>query len=999
MTDKHLKLAKEKGKYGYKDEDGNWIVKPIFMKADEFERGMARVQLDGMWGFLNEDGGWIVEPTLSEASPFSDELARVKRGLFYGFINRKGEWFIEPKLLKATDFENGTLAFVEDLDSKCAFISNKGKMITDFNLDSMAYRSSDIFMTDNRIRAKKEGKYGFLDEKGNWVVAPVYEEVFKYEDGRAFVKHHSEGQNDYCYDLIDLDGNVILESIDLVTFNNGFENGLAVVRVPACEEDNNLYVVGKCGVIDRDGKWVVPPTFGKIQKFNNGFAITVKGGYQGVVDKDGNVILDNIYDSIYDREDHFVVKLNKKTGIADKTGKIILAPKYEGCYLRKDGFIQIRNKKYGLADPKGKVVIKPILESTPEFDDTGYARVEIQGKYGWINRKGKYLTEQLFDDIHDFSEGMAAVKTGEMWGFIDDNGNFAIEPQFDFVRDFKNGISTVAIAGHWGIISKSGEWLAEPKFDEIKEFADGMAPAKTFNLKARASKWGMIDEKAQYVIEPEFEDLDKFQGSYAKAKANGKWGLIDKKGNWIVKPEFDKIKNFTDGLAHVIKDGLTGLINEEGETIVEPKYDEIFEFTDAGVAEVEIKRKYGFINREGKEIVAPNIKEEDQFNTETRYLWAKVKGKWGYLDSNGGRWVIEPKYETVYVFDFIKAEFDGKWGVIDYRGNWLVPPILNSDNDLTGIFNHGLIRVKAEGKEGYYDILEKKWALPIKYEKAEYLGENLFIVKEKGKFAFSDSEGQICDGKWYDDIFQGPGVVWVKENGKYGVFDKSLTGLLSPTFDWVDFNHILFYRDGIIRVKIDGRMALADIYGNILGDRTYDGMHEYRDRHFKVVDKGRMGLIDEQGSLIIPTEYYEVEPFYNGLSLVVTLDNKYGFIGEDGKWVIHPEFDWSESFHESRGGGILKYVRAKVDGMYGVINRKGEWIIEPKFEKIGSVSGILAVKENGKWGYYNLFGDWIVPPIYMEADDFCNGYGSVLDYDFNRFYVNTEGKLYKRKPN
>lgn len=964
-----IKLAKEKGKYGYKDEEGNWVVEPIFMHADEFEGGTARVQIDGFWGFIKEDGSWLVEPTLSNASPFSEELARVQQGFFYGFINRNGEWFIEPKLLKATDFENDTIAFAEDLDSKCAFISNKGKMITDFNLDSMSYGSPAVFMTYNRIRAKKDRKYGFLDSEGNWVVSPIYEEVMNYDEGLAFVKHSSDLQS-FPYNLIDLDGKTVLESIDLEAFNFGFENGVAVVEAPAGQDDKNIFVTGKCGVIDREGKWVVAPTFSKIRKFDKGFAITQKAGKQGVIDIDGHVIIDNIYDRVSPDYDYFVVELNKKKGIADKNGKVILPPKYEYCSLRKEGFICIKNKKgYGLADLTGKVVIKPSLNSIPNFDGNDYARVEVDGKYGWINRKGTFLTEQLFDDARDFSEGMAAVKSGKLWGFIDENGNLVIEPQFDVVSQFKNGISTVGISGHWGLISKNGEWITEPKFDEIKEFEGGVAPAKIFNLKARSSKWGMIDESARFVIEPEFEDLENFNGDYARAKANGKWGLIGKDGKWTVEPEFD----------------------------------EIYPFTDAGVAEVRIKNKYGFINTKGEVIVPVEITDEAYFNTVTHYLWAKVKGKWGFLDSNSGRWVIEPKYKAAYAFDsgdaLIEAQHEDKWGMIDCRDNWLIPPIFESNDDLSGTFNHGLVRVNTGGKEGFYDVLGKKWALPPIYEKAEYVDKNLFKVKDKNKFALSDSEGQVWDGKWYEDIFKGQGVVWVKENGKYGIMDKNRTWLLPPTFDWVDFNVVLFNRDGIIRVEFDGKRALADTRGNILGGRAYDAMQEYRYGFFKVVDNGKYGLIDKKGNLIIETKYRDAEPFFNGLALAETFEKEYGYISPDGKWAIPARFEWAESFRDKHGGGILNYARAKVDDKYGVIDTKGNWVVEPKFERIGEINNILAVKENGKWGYLRLDGEWILPPVYMEADDFWNGYGSVLCDDFKRLFVDTNGKLYKRKPN
>lgn len=1003
MTQKNLIRIKEKGKYGYVDESGNQIIQPIFMDADEFHQGIARVQLDGYWGYLKDDGSWLVEPSLSGASPFSDELARVRKGFFYGFINRKGEWFIEPTLLEATNFENDCVALVKDLNSNCAFISNKGKMITDFSLDpALSCFDSNIYMVDNRILASKGGKYGFLDCEGNWVVEPKYKKAYNYEEGRTFAKPADEEDGDF-YDLIDLDGNTILKSLLLMTFNVGFKDGVAVVGVQEENDPEAAYVYRLYGVIDREGNWVIPPVCSDIKQFKNGFAIFSKEGKRGVIDRHGNVIIDNVYDSIEQCDDHFVIKLNKKKGIADITGKVILPPKYEYCYLRKDGFISINGKKgYGLADLNGKVIIKPSLDHTPEFNGEGYAKVESQSKQGWIDQKGVLLGGRLFDEARDFSDGMAAVNSDGLWGFIDDMGNMAVEPQFDEVRNFKNGICPVGISGHWGIISKNGEWLVEPKFDGIKEFDGGIAPAKIFNPKSRASKWGIINETAQYVIEPEFEDIENFKGDYAKAKSNGKWGLVGRDGKWVVEPEFNVIKDFEDGLAIVKKDQLLGLIDEDGKEIIAPKYDRIYDFTDAGVAEVELNHKYGFINRSGEEIVPLQIKEEAYFNTKTRYLWAKVKGKWGYLDSNEARWLIEPKYDGIWEFGYdnslmMVAQGD-KWGVLDCEDNWLVPPISDSEYSVRDL-THGLMHVTSDRKEGYYDVLNSRWALPPIFEKARYADRNLFIVKSDDKFALADAEGNVYDGKWYEDIFHGRGVMWVKDGDKYGIMDNNRTWILTPIFNWVDYSAPLFNRDGIIRVRIGDNRALADTHGQILGGRTYAGMYPYNAGYFTVVDKNKYGLIDTKGNLVIDTKYENTEPFFNGIALVKTSDKKYGYVDINGDWAALPRFDWAESFKPEHGTGIIKYARAQVDGKYGIIDKKGNWIIEPKFERIGHIHAIVAVTENGKAGYIDLSGNWIVPPIYQEAEDFCNGYGKVMNDEYKYLFVDTKGKTYKRIPN
>ena len=203
METNNLKSKKgDNGKYGYVDESGNWAVEPKFDNADEFERGVARVQLNWMWGFLKEDGSWLFEPVLHEANPFSGEIACVKKGLRYGFLDRQGEWFIEPNLLAAVPSGNKEYFGVKNMDSLRAIISNQGKWITDFELKERP----DFW--DYGIKVDKDSKYGFLDYTGNWIISPKYKEMYEANEGRIFAS--LEG-NDH-FRLIDLSGNNITET-------------------------------------------------------------------------------------------------------------------------------------------------------------------------------------------------------------------------------------------------------------------------------------------------------------------------------------------------------------------------------------------------------------------------------------------------------------------------------------------------------------------------------------------------------------------------------------------------------------------------------------------------------------------------------------------------------------------------------------------------------------------------------------------------------------------
>ena len=53
-----------------------------------------------------------------------------------------------------------------------------------------------------------------------------------------------------------------------------------------------------------------------------------------------------------------------------------------------------------------------------------------------VNPTGKYIINPQFEDSSNFSEGLAAVKSGGKWGYIDKTGAIVVNPQFDSAYSF-----------------------------------------------------------------------------------------------------------------------------------------------------------------------------------------------------------------------------------------------------------------------------------------------------------------------------------------------------------------------------------------------------------------------------------------------------------------------------------------------------------------------------------------------------------------------------------
>lgn len=124
----------EKGKIGYIDKTGKWVIKPEYDAAKSFDpvSGVARVKKDGRWSYIDQSGKIL--PFATEAGfDFSEGLAVAEKGGLRGYINNECKWVIDPQFLDAKKFEKGY------------------------------------------ARVKLNGKWGVIDTSGNWVVEAQFE--------------------------------------------------------------------------------------------------------------------------------------------------------------------------------------------------------------------------------------------------------------------------------------------------------------------------------------------------------------------------------------------------------------------------------------------------------------------------------------------------------------------------------------------------------------------------------------------------------------------------------------------------------------------------------------------------------------------------------------------------------------------------------------------------------------------------------------------------------
>ena len=310
-----------------------------------------------------------------------------------------------------------------------------------------------------------------------------------------------------------------------------------------------------------------------------------------------------------------------------KTGDVVIPLKYDWVSNFREGLAAVEIEgKWGFIDKSGNEVVPLKYGYADEFSE-GLACVSLtnkykKDKYGFIDKSGNEVVPLKYDWTGSFSEGLAMVKLNGKRGFVDKSGKEVVPPKHDYVWDFKEGLAVVELNGKQGFVDKSGKEVVALKYDNVWFFEEGLAGVE---LKG---KWGFIDKSGKEVVPLKYEDVRDFREGLVMVELNGKWGCINKSGKEVVPIKYDNVDNFREGLALVELNGKDGYINKSGKEVVPPKYDAVYHFSE-GVAYVSVNGKGGFIDKSGK-VVVP-LKYEEGWHFKEGLAAVKLNGKWGFI--------------------------------------------------------------------------------------------------------------------------------------------------------------------------------------------------------------------------------------------------------------------------------------------------------------------------------------------------------------------------------
>ncbi len=328
--------------------------------------------------------------------------------------------------------------------------------------------------SEHMAAVKQDGKWGFIDDEGNVVVEPKYDAANSFSEGLAAVQ--SNGKWGY----IDKTGTLVIPFTLDSTY--AFSEGLAVYS-------SGYYY----GYIDTSGKKITEAVYVEASSFKDGVACVKKENRYGFIDKTGTPVTEFVYGANAQTSEGLIpvfygdADKGINTGYIDVTGRQILDFSWYDAKPFSEGLAAActeYTKPYGFIDNNGFFVIQPQWDSAENFS-YGYALVEKDRVYTYINREGDPITEKTYEKAYSFSRsGLARIAistaTGWQFGYINTDGKEVITPQYANAHDFQIGIAAVSNGKKWGFINSKGVNLSGMKWTEVGDFtADGIARVRS----------------------------------------------------------------------------------------------------------------------------------------------------------------------------------------------------------------------------------------------------------------------------------------------------------------------------------------------------------------------------------------------------------------------------------------------------------------------------------------------------------------------------------------
>jgi len=339
-----IAFVQKNGKYGYINKSGIGIIPFEYDDAEILKNNMAVVMKGEKYGLISRSNANLIPFEFDELSEPAENICIAVKNEKSAYISTSGTQLTGFDFDFAGEFRNGYA--IAGMDDKYGLINNAGHFVIPPKFDNL------FFVAEGKYKAESDDTWGIISISGDTLLPFEYDAIGEFSESRAlivknrkcgfvdgnfriaipaiypfndFVLNNSAFVNGYVL-LRQKNKSILLDSSgNKITFANaedyglpggglfpvkknrkwGYVNERGQVKIAARFEDAARFVKGLAivrfkknfGVIDSSGNFVIHPMNDKIVFSNNVF-ITTRAGMSGIVNLNGETLLENYFEKI-----------------------------------------------------------------------------------------------------------------------------------------------------------------------------------------------------------------------------------------------------------------------------------------------------------------------------------------------------------------------------------------------------------------------------------------------------------------------------------------------------------------------------------------------------------------------------------------------------------------------------------------------------------------------------------------------------------------------------
>ncbi|MCM2998034.1 WG repeat-containing protein [Paenibacillus cellulositrophicus] len=280
-----LAIVRERGKYGLIDQAGMWVVAPVYDSISPFSEHRAVVTDGGDCKLIDEQGkvvtkcGYSYIADMREGrSVFRGEGHQGETGHYgrYGYLDSQGYEIIPARYEEAGDFGSGK-AWVKMKDGAYALIGLDGRSLYEYEFEYAGPPGGGLLVCQQQAG----GKYGYIDLRGQVRIQPAFTSASPFRRQRAIVNMGESGTK--RYGVIDESGQFVVPPVYDEIHDLGEERlALAHAVNPGQPSIGLNYAIA-----DWEGRLLTDFAYTRVSAYQDGLASVADGQDTFLIDSSG----------------------------------------------------------------------------------------------------------------------------------------------------------------------------------------------------------------------------------------------------------------------------------------------------------------------------------------------------------------------------------------------------------------------------------------------------------------------------------------------------------------------------------------------------------------------------------------------------------------------------------------------------------------------------------------------------------------------------------------